>query len=227
MRAMLLALGFAGLAASAQAGTVTADFEGLTSTFILQPSVVSQGYTFAASGGSNLGVIAGGAVCAPICADDGTATLIFGTPPGTGINPASIGPLVISGGQPFTLSGFDYAELQPTGSSVNATFLRVTGFLTIGGSLSRIVALDGINDGPGGVADFQTVAFDAPFASSDFTSVQIRGMANADRVGGFQLDNVVLTGERGGVPEPASWALMIVGFGGVGAILRRRAMLPA
>jgi hypothetical protein len=26
----------------------------------------------------------------------------------------------------------------------------------------------------------------------------------------------------GGVPEPATWALMIVGFGGAGAMLRRR-----
>jgi len=28
----------------------------------------------------------------------------------------------------------------------------------------------------------------------------------------------------GGVPEPASWALMILGFGAVGASLRRRRM---
>jgi hypothetical protein len=27
---------------------------------------------------------------------------------------------------------------------------------------------------------------------------------------------------RGGVPEPASWAMMLVGFGGLGAVLRRR-----
>ena len=29
-------------------------------------------------------------------------------------------------------------------------------------------------------------------------------------------------GEAGGVPEPASWAMMIAGFGGVGALMRRR-----
>ncbi len=31
----------------------------------------------------------------------------------------------------------------------------------------------------------------------------------------------------GGVPEPAAWALMIVGFGGAGAVLRRRKMAAA
>lgn len=37
------------------------------------------------------------------------------------------------------------------------------------------------------------------------------------------LDGVsIAAGPGGGVPEPASWAMMIFGFGGVGAILRRR-----
>lgn len=38
---------------------------------------------------------------------------------------------------------------------------------------------------------------------------------------GFQLDGHI------GVPEPAAWALMIVGFGGAGAMLRRRRTLAA
>ncbi len=43
------------------------------------------------------------------------------------------------------------------------------------------------------------------------------------------LDNVVLTSRDavGGVPEPATWGLMIMGFGGIGAILRRRQGAPA
>ena len=35
------------------------------------------------------------------------------------------------------------------------------------------------------------------------------------------LDNISLT-QSGGLPEPASWALMLTGFGGLGAMLRKR-----
>ena len=41
------------------------------------------------------------------------------------------------------------------------------------------------------------------------------------------LDRSVLSG---GVPEPAAWTMMILGFGAVGAVLRRRrgqALIPA
>jgi len=58
-------------------------------------------------------------------------------------------------------------------------------------------------------------------------------------LGLYQLDDVSVTGPigrdcgrlapcvgtDGGVPEPASWALMILGFGGVGAMLRNRPAL--
>jgi hypothetical protein len=41
--------------------------------------------------------------------------------------------------------------------------------------------------------------------------------------GGFTGNvGATLTSVTGGVPEPTSWALMILGFGGVGAMLRRR-----
>jgi hypothetical protein len=38
----------------------------------------------------------------------------------------------------------------------------------------------------------------------------------------FLLDNISLTADSGAIPEPASWALMIAGFGLVGSTLRRR-----
>jgi len=34
-------------------------------------------------------------------------------------------------------------------------------------------------------------------------------------------------GDTGPVPEPGAWALMILGFGAAGAMLRRRRMRPA
>jgi len=45
-----------------------------------------------------------------------------------------------------------------------------------------------------------------------FTSVTFSSSSNS-----FEVDNLAV---GGGVPEPASWALMIVGFGGAGAVLR-------
>jgi hypothetical protein len=38
---------------------------------------------------------------------------------------------------------------------------------------------------------------------------------------------VYSTGTGGGVPEPATWAMLILGMGGVGAVLRRRRLAPA
>lgn len=38
----------------------------------------------------------------------------------------------------------------------------------------------------------------------------------------FGVDNILLSTFSAAVPEPASWALMILGFGGLGAMMRRR-----
>ena len=41
----------------------------------------------------------------------------------------------------------------------------------------------------------------------------------------FALDDIVLDTVRPGVPEPSTWAMMILGFGAAGAMFRRRAGL--
>jgi hypothetical protein len=50
-------------------------------------------------------------------------------------------------------------------------------------------------------------------AGETFSSVTFASSQNS-----FEVDNLAV----GGVPEPASWALMILGFGGAGAALRTR-----
>jgi hypothetical protein len=46
-------------------------------------------------------------------------------------------------------------------------------------------------------------------------------LLDAAPIGGTQLSTTPLAGIAG-VPEPATWAMMLVGFGGLGAMLRRR-----
>ena len=55
------------------------------------------------------------------------------------------------------------------------------------------------------------------------SSIGVRIQALASTQAGPGLDNVILTAVPGGVPEPASWALMIAGFGLIGSAMRRRA----
>lgn len=47
------------------------------------------------------------------------------------------------------------------------------------------------------------------------------GTTSADNIGPL-LDDVKLTIDAGAVPEPAAWAMMLAGFGLVGAAMRRR-----
>jgi len=64
-----------------------------------------------------------------------------------------------------------------------------------------------------------------PFASvGDHTTIIFYNSALPDGRPG--LDNVAIS-SRGGVPEPTAWAMMLLGFAGVGAGMRRRASRPA
>lgn len=64
-----------------------------------------------------------------------------------------------------------------------------------------------------------------------YTSLSGPGYAGFQGTGdeGWGLENVRVTGAAlAGVPEPATWGLMIVGFGGMGSLLRRqRRLQPA
>ena len=63
----------------------------------------------------------------------------------------------------------------------------------------------------------QTYDFTAASATQTLRFLAVGGPGGLPPIAA--IDNVSLTG---GVPEPAAWALMLVGFGGLGAALRHR-----
>ena len=68
----------------------------------------------------------------------------------------------------------------------------------------------------------QTMAFFGITSDTAFTSFTIHGLSNQTGASNV-FDNVRYgSAAAGAVPEPATWAMMIIGFGMVGASLRRR-----
>jgi hypothetical protein len=83
--------------------------------------------------------------------------------------------------------------------------------LTLGATLLDSITGDGAGDT---VWQHRSVTFSTTGGALTFAAV-----GTSDSLGGY-LDNITIT--QNGVPEPASWALMIAGFGLAGATLRRR-----
>ena len=114
--------------------------------------------------------------------------------------------------------GNDVVYLEPAG----ATWLNDSGNLTnitwAGGQVMVTAPL--------------SLAHGANTLTFSYTSLEGPGFAGFQGTGdeGWGLENVQVSGSAftGGVPEPATWGLMIVGFGGMGALLRRqRRLQPA
>ena len=104
---------------------------------------------------------------------------------------------------------FDYANYPP-GRSLSAEYL----FFTSGGNYLCIQQNSCAND----------------LGGSDFVSIQRNTNVTETYSSAILTGVQVIASVKGGaVPEPASWALMIVGFGLAGSALRtrRRAMAPA
>ncbi len=150
-----------------------------------------------------------------------TATDPFGLPPilvysrqstnnpdfgGTSIFPNRIDPgltIARTDGAAFTFNSLD---LTFAFDDQNAFFAGGLATYTFnGGEFSQTRAFDNL-------AGFQTFIFNTP----DVFNVRI----SADSA--FAIDNVVLNQAVSAIPEPASWAMMIIGFGAIGAAMRRR-----
>lgn len=100
------------------------------------------------------------------------------------------------------------------------------------------------NLGATGWVDFQTYTFDIEYTATNL-KVFVDGALEFDLDGAFSdgrfgfynysqasvtyagIEDDVLPPPTGAIPEPATWAMMILGFGAAGSILRRRRAVSA
>lgn len=116
------------------------------------------------------------------------------------------------GGGSFFFNSIDLTDAN-NGLANRLSYDLAYSYVDGGGSHSGVFALDNL---PG----LQTFTVNLIGVQS-FT--MFTGNTNANLGPGVQLDNVRFDESvTAPAPEPASWALMIVGFGGIGASLRRR-----
>lgn len=115
------------------------------------------------------------------------------------------------GGGRFTLGNFDASSTGASNGTV-ASLLSVSAF----------------------VNNILTTSLNFAISDSGFLSYNGAGLGSFDRLeftangqGGFQLDNVSLSPATGAVPEASTWAMLIAGFGLVGAAKRRRRLVAA
>jgi hypothetical protein len=134
-----------------------------------------------------------------------------------------------TGGGTFSLNSFfagartkDWNTNQESTIYGTATGLDIVGQLSSGGTVSAQIAFDGL-------------AFEQFFLPSSFTnltSVTMTALGAPRRNGPeFLIDDIVVNGTfNAAVPEPSTWAMMVVGFGLLGGAMRasrRRRALSA
>jgi hypothetical protein len=139
----------------------------------------------------------------------------------------------VAGAPPSGLLNDNFVELDSFANSVMGRIIAAAGDYHLTFQYSPrpgvaeasniiIVAVDGAPlitlAQPGGAqTNWQTFSFD--FAANAGAVLTFAASGTNDALGGY-LDNIRL--ETAAVPEPAAWALMLLGFGGLGAMLRSR-----
>ncbi len=114
-------------------------------------------------------------------------------------------------------------------SSEGAVAIGETGFFQVSGNGSRSVASTSCGAFTLHNGDYfslwarmETVHADAGFTDASHTFAVSLSPDLSPETAAFLANNIVAQSDFGAVPEPASWALIIAGFGMVGAALRRR-----
>jgi hypothetical protein len=187
-------------AATTGAQAVTIDFESLAHDdfFRFHNPLTIDGFFFSNPGAGNGGpeALASWGRTQSFNADPGGATL-FQNFPGTTTSVSKVG------GGTFALTSIDLADVYNNGNGGNIRF----DFFSALGNSTVTVTIDNL---PGLETFF--------FNKTDLTSFDITALTTEGPW--LQMDNVVLDGAV--IPEPASWAMMIAGFGLAGSAMRRR-----
>lgn len=202
---LLAAAGIAG------AAPVTVTFEDVGLSFTT--STVSNGYRFDANNGG-AAYYDNGSLCSPACASNGTRTLLAA---GSAFSLSDVVTMSRNGGGTFMLTGLDAGEMFSRVLQYSATQVNYVGTLAGTTVLSGALNLDGVNDGPGGLSDFQTFAINGILVDT----IVFSGAGDTGGNNGFSLDNLSVTDAV--VPEPGSFALLGLGLLGVAGIRRRAA----
>ena len=199
-----------------------------------------------------LGVAASAALFAAGASQAAVTVQIFADEPGAGANATLAQAALLTADETVTVSAIDFTNSfgdsnsstigdflnNPAGLSsaisnhtLNNTYLYITGsvFLHAGDNLFSVSHDDGLQlniDGVGLVVDqpgphSPTLT---PFNAHATTAGNYNFQLSYGECCGGPAELIVdLNGRSvGGVPEPASWALMILGFGAAGSMLRRR-----
>ena len=138
-------------------------------------------------------------------------------------------------GAPAPTGGAQFVELDSTGNSTMYYDLAVGGTFNIDflysprpnvGSASNPISvyLNGVKlsppgtltGGPLGATSWMSYSTNH-FSAAAGSRIEFRAEGTSDSLGGY-VDNITIST----APEPSSWAMMLVGFGGLGALLRRR-----
>ena len=165
------------------------------------------------SGTTDLGVFAAGNYTI-------TATgIAFLTPEGD----FQIGP----DGVPVTaVTHAGYGYFNPSGSAIADGHFGAGGAgIKIGGLMGSFIAVAPLGDDPAPLATYFALGYSTNIVhTGGHIYAQVNETVYSNDHGGF---DVTVAPTTAAVPEPATWAMMVIGFGSMGAMLRRRRALPA